>query len=64
MGLLQERTGFKITFTVLFLVTLGSYFLPATIESFRIDALEQSIKELLIGSNRDLGEGPAVEFAE
>ena len=64
MGLVQRRTGFKITFTVLFLVILGSYFLPATIESYRIDTLEQSIKQLLTGSNRELGEGPAVEFAE
>ena len=64
MGLLQRRTGFKITFTVLFLLVLGSYFLPATLESFRIDTLEQSIKQLLAGSNRELGEGPAVEFAE
>ncbi|HAW96329.1 MAG TPA: hypothetical protein DCX60_08635, partial [Phycisphaerales bacterium] len=64
MGLLQRRTGFKITFTVLFLLVLGSYFLPATIESFRIDTLEQSIKQLLAGSNRELGQEPAVEFAE
>ena len=64
MGLVQKRTGFKITFSVLFLVILGSYFLPATIESYRIDTLEQSIKQLLTGSNRELGEGPAVEFAE
>lgn len=64
MGLLQNRTGFKSTFTVLFLVILGSYFLPATIESYRIDRLEMSIRNILTGSNRDLGEGPAVEFAE
>jgi ABC-type transport system involved in multi-copper enzyme maturation permease subunit len=64
MQLLQQRLGFKITATVLFLVMLGSYFLPATIESYRIDRLEQSIKDILSGSNRESGEGPAVEFAE
>jgi ABC-type transport system involved in multi-copper enzyme maturation permease subunit len=64
MRLLQDRTGFKSTFTVLFLVILGGYFLPATLESFRIDRLEQSIRDILTGSNRDIGQGPAVEFAE
>ena len=74
MGLLQgtnqklsilQRTGpFKIAFLVVSVLLVSSYLLPASIQSYRFEALGQKIFEALVAADLSKGDPIAVEFVE
>ena len=64
MLLRQRARGFKLGASVLLLLAVSAYFLPASIEAYRVDNLKRQIVDMLADANLDAGEGAAVQFAE
>ena len=60
----QHRRIFKIVASIVAVVLLTIYFLPATLEASRVTGLERQIFDVLFMADLEAGEGPAVEFAE
>ena len=60
----QRTRGFKIIVSVLLVLMVSAYFLPTSIEAFRVQSLEREIVGILEMANLTAGEGAAVEFAE
>ena len=60
----QRNRGFKIIASVLLVLMVSAYFLPTSIEAYRVQALESEIVGVLEMANLTAGEGAAVEFAE
>ena len=60
----QRSLGFKVAMSVVFTLLISGYFLPASMEAYRVQGLEREIIETLTMANLAEGDGAAVEFAE
>jgi hypothetical protein len=60
----QQTRGFKIVASVIFTLMISGYFLPASIEAYRVQSLEAEIVDILAMADLASGDGAAVEFAE
>lgn len=61
---LQQRRRFQIVASLLAVAALSSWFIPATLASFRIEQLERSIVDVLAMADIEAGESAAIDFAE
>ena len=60
----QRTSGFKIVASVLFALLVTGYFLPASMEAYRVQGLEREIIDTLAMASLADGDAAAVEFAE
>ena len=64
MLLLQRRRAIKLVVSIVFALGISAYFLPASIEAYRVDRLEREIVEILATADLAAGDGAAVQFQE
>lgn len=60
----QHRRGYKIVASIILLLLVCAYFLPASIEAYRIQSLKADIVAVLAGANLAEGDGAAVQLVE
>ena len=64
MLVMQDRRGFKLVASAFLILVVSAYFLPASIEAYRVESLEREIVAILSAADLAAGDGTAVQFSE